>query len=278
MQTIRKIVPLILVAAFPLAVLAGNGSAGEKCERTWRGTVTAVNTRENSITVKHAWLTRTFRLGKHCAITTVDKKQAALSDLLRGERVRIRYQNAEGVRVADRIHERALRYDGTVQAVDGKAGTVTMEELALYRPFHAPEKFRIASDCKVKLWDGREGTVAEVQPGDQISVIYNLPGGSPMAYRIRDKSATFAGAVEAIDLPARTIEAKELFGEKKFELGDDCQIILRGEKAGHMKDLVLGQQYQFTYEDVNGVNVLNRIAPAQEGKPAETASTKAGGS
>ena len=79
--------------------------------------------------------------------------------------------------------------------------------------------------------------------------------------------------IEAIDLPERTVKAKEILGEKKFDVGDDCQVILGNGKTGHLKDLVLGHRYQFTYEDVNGVNVLSRIVPAQEAKPPETAST-----
>jgi hypothetical protein len=273
MKTITRFGFVALMIAAPLGVEAAQ-PAGRCCERTWSGTVTLINTQDNTVTVKRAWLAKKFNLGEHCAIVAIDKKEAALSDLSPGERVTIRYQHAEGVRVADRIAERALRYGGTVYAVDQKAGTLTMEEAPLYRPFHAPERFRIASNCRVILWDGREGTLAELQPGEQISVTYELPGGSPVAYRIRDESSTFVGTIEAIDLPDRTLKAKELLGEKKFTLGDDCRIFLADERAGHLKDLVLGRKYKFTYEEVNGVNVLNRIAPAQEGKHAETASTK----
>ncbi len=274
MNSITRYGALALMIALPLGVRAGQQPGGTTNEKTWFGTVGAVNTQDNTLTVKRGWFTKTFSIGEHCAVAAIDKKEAALSDLSPGERVLVRYQNAEGVLVADRIVERALRYEGTVQAMDQKAATVTMEQAPLYRPFHAPAMFRIASDCGVRLWDGREGTVAEVRPGDRILVIYQLPGGSPVAYRIRDKSATFVGTVEAIDLSDRTVKARELLGEKKFELGNNCQIVRPDEKAGHLKDLMLGQKYQFTYEAVNGVNVLDRIAPMQDGKSAETASNQ----
>ena len=274
MNSITRCGFLALMIALPLSVRAGQQPGRTANEKTWYGTVTAVNTRDHTLTVKRVWFTRTFNIGEHCAIAAIDKKEAALSDFSPGEKVRVHYQNAEGVLVADRITERALRYEGTVQAVDQEARTVTMEQAPLYRPFHAPAMFRIGSDCRVRLWNGREGTVAEVRPGDRILVIYELPGGSPVAYRIRDKSSTFVGTVEAIDLSDQTVKAKELLREKKFELGNDCQIVRPDQKAGHLKDLVLGQKYQFNYEDVNGVDVLNRIAPVQEGQPAETASTK----
>ena len=82
------------------------------------------------------------------------------------------------------------------------------------------------------------------------------------------------GTIDAIDLSARTVEAKDMSGEKKFELADQCQILVPGQKRGHLKEVALGQKYEFTYEDVNGINVLDRIAPARPAMSAETASTR----
>lgn len=273
MNAITKCGFVALMIAVPVVGKAST-SAGKYCERTWNGTVGLVNPQNNTVTVNHLGLTRQFTLGQHCGIVMLDKKQAALSDLSPGERVMVRYCEAEGVRVADQITERALRYNGTIHAVDQKTGTLTMEEVPLYRPFHAPERFRIASDCQVSRWDGHEGTPAELQTGDRISIIYELPGGSPVAYRIRDMSSSFVGAIEAVNLTDRTVKAKALHDEKTFDLGSSCQIVLPGEKAGKLKDLALGQKCKFTYENVDGVNVLDRIAPAQEGKTTETASTQ----
>ncbi len=274
MNTIRTLGILVLTVALPQGLEAAQQPAGTNHEKCWRGTVSAIDTRDNTIAVKRAWLTKKFNVGEHCAITAIGKKEAALTDLRPGERVRIRYQNAEGVLVADRIAERALHYRGTVSAIDQQNGTVTMEQAPLYRPFRAPERFHTAKDCEVTLWNGHAGTLAELHPGDRISVTYERPDGSPTAYRIEEKSRTLVGAVDAIDLSARTVKARQTLGETKFNLGDDCRIVVNGEKAGQLKDLALGRSYQFTYEQVNGVNVLERIAPAQAGKPAETASAR----
>lgn len=149
-----------------------------------------------------------------------------------------------------------------------------MEQTSLEKPFRSPMTFHIANDCKVMLPNGHDGTLTDVQPGDRISVIYELPDGAAVAFRIRDRSSTFTGTVDAIDLSASTLKTKEMFGQKGFDLTDHCQILLDNGKPGHLKDLTLGQRYKFTFEDVNGVNVLDRIAPVQEAEAPETASTR----
>ena len=175
--------------------------------------------------------------------------------------------------VADRIAEQPLHYAGTVHNINQQTGMVTMQEAPLAKPFRAPRTFRIANDCKVILWNGHDGTLADVQPGDRISITYELPGGSLVAYRIKDRDLAEVGKVETIDLSARTVKAKESSGEKDFALAEHCRIIIPGEKTGELKNLVAGQEYKFTYEKVNGVNVVDRIAPVQKANTAQTAST-----
>jgi len=274
MKRITDIGILVLLAALPISVRADQQAACTRADKTWNGTLSEVNTQDNTVKAKHWGITETFHLGDKCAIAAVDKKEAPLSDLRPGERVKISYLELEGVRVADRIIERALYYGGRVHSVDPNAGTVTMAEAPLYKPFRSPETFRIAKDCKVTLAAGGTGTLADVRPGDRITVIYELPGGAPIAYRIRDESSTFVGALDAINLPARTLQAKQMTGEKTFQLADKCRFIASNQQVEPLKDLALGQHYRFTYRDVNGVNVLDQIVPAQEAKPAETASAK----
>ncbi len=260
------------MATLPAGAKSDPAAAGTTRDRAWSGTITCVSSQDNTLKAKSGFFTRTFELGEHCPISTVDKKEAALSDLRSGDRVTIRYQDVEGVLVARRIAERPLHYAGTVHAIDPKGGLVTMEEAPLYQPFRAPRTFHVASNCKIVLWNGHEGTLADVQPGDRIVVTYDRPNGSSVAYRIRDRDLATVGTVEAIDLPARTVKAKEESGEKSFAVGDHCRIMVNGNKRAQLKDLVAGQTYRFTYEEVNGINVLDRVAPASVAKSAATAS------
>ena len=257
-----------------VSLLAKQQSTERNSGKTWAGTVTAVSAQNKTLTGKHWLFSRTFNLGEKCDISTVDSEKASLTDLHPGEQVRVHYQNAEGILVADRIAEWPLHYTGTVHAIDQKARTVTMEEVPLYMLFHGPDRFCTAGNCKVILTNGEHGTLADLRPGDRVTLIYELPGGSRFAYRIRQMSSTFVGMLDAIDLPARTVKAKKMAAEKTFNLTDKCQIVDVNQQREDLKDLVLGQQYRFTYQDVNGVNVLDQIAPAQEAKPADTASTR----
>src|SRR5262249_16641210 len=109
---------------------------------------------------------------------------------------------------------------------------------------------------------------------DQVTIIYQRPGSSPVVYQILEKTTTFVGKLEAIDLPARTVKAKELTGQRKFTLAEGCQILVPGKDDAQLKDLDLAEKYKFTYEAVNGVNVAVRIAPATEAAPGQTASSR----
>lgn len=274
MNNIKNIGYTVLIAALPLSAKGDQGRSEPKHEQVWIGTITVVDTKAKTLTGEHWRFAKSFDLGQKCAISTVDNKEAALGDLRPGEKVNIRYQQAEGVLVADRITEQALRYDGRVQSVDQKAGTITMEERPLYQPFHAAKRFQIAGDCKVLRWNGQEGRLRDLQPGDRVSVVYEIPNGSPVAYRIRKRTAAFEGVVETIDLSARKLKTRQGSGEQKFAVGDHCQVMLSGERTGHLKDLMPGSEYRFSYEKVNGINVLDRVSELPAAKTAKTASLR----
>jgi len=259
---------------FPVVASADQEMAVKKNESTWTGTVAAVNPQNSTITGKWWWFTKTFNLGDNCAISVPDKNEGALSDLRPGEKVKIRYQDVEGVLVADRITERPLHCRGTVRDVDRNAKTVMIEGNTAYKRFLTHNTFGIAGDCRVILPDGRNGGLDDLRPGSMLAIFYELPDNSPVAYRIKVKSSTFVGTVDAIDLSQRTVKPREMLGEKKFNLADGCRIVVNGNQNAQLKDLELGRKYQFTYEDVNGVDVVNRIAPIQGTKPVETASTR----
>jgi hypothetical protein len=268
MRKIRLLGYLTLVGLMPLCAGASGPMCGAKSKTAWTGKLTAVNAEHHTITAKSWWHTRTFNVGEKCAISTMDKKSAALSDLRPGERVKVRYQTTGGVSIAEQISVEPLHVAGTVEAVNQTARTVTMEE-----PFH-DRTLHLSQDCKIVLWNGKDGTLADLTPGNRVMVSYELPGGSPVAYRIHERTQTYVGKLDAIDLKARTVAASELWGNKQFNLADNCRIMAAGKANAHLSDLQLGHDYRFTYENVDGVNVVDRIAPSSGTKPATTASIK----
>jgi hypothetical protein len=113
--------------------------------------------------------------------------------------------------------------------------------------------FRLAVDCQVIRWDDKEARIEDVRPGDKISVSYELPDDSVVAYRIRDESERFVGTIGAIDLPDGTVKArKEPFGEKEFRLARGCRILVNGKERKGLNHLDPGRQYVFVYRTLTG--------------------------
>lgn len=272
MKTMKHIGFWVLAVGLPLSLCAGQQCTGNCNEHSWTGTLKGFNAQQGTVTAEHWGLSRSFRLGKDCSVRTLDKKASRLDELMPGEKLRIRYQKSDGVMVANQITEKALRTDGTVKSIDPKARMLVLEQPALYRPFRSAPSYRLAQNCKVQLYNGHSGTMGDVKPGDHIALTYEVPRGSSVVYRLNDQSASVVGTLDTLNLPQKTLKAKGSLGQTKFAVGDPCEIILPGDKKGHLNDLQPGQQYRFTYQVVNGVNILARVAPAQMAPPAETAS------
>ncbi len=253
------IMPAALAACLfgSACVYADESSAARAQEHNYTGTINAVDTKEKALTVKGYFFHKTFNLAENCKFTT-EGKDAALSDFRPGQRVTVNYQDASGVLVADRIAQVDLRYTGPVAELDANRGRLTVGDRIGHK------SFELAPDCKVVLKGDKTGAWTDVGIGHKVTVVYELPNDAPLARRIEQKSSTFVGTLEAIDAPRRLVKAKHLLGDKKFILGDDCKIMISGKPDAQLADLAIGQQFRFDYEEVGGVNVVTRIAPAQE--------------
>ena len=251
--------------AEPVATVANQETKNEK---TYTGTVVSVDPKERVLVVK-GWLRKkNFNLGEDCAFTLVDKNATGAADVRAGQRVTVGYQNADGVLIANRVEQQPLRYEGTVKAIDPQAHTLTLHLRAVNK------EFRIADDCQVLLRNNRAGTFADVQPGHHVTVLYEIPNEEPTVRQIAQTSATFEGALTAIDLTERTLKAKAAFGSKKFNVANDCAIVLAGKPDAQLKDLKPNDRLTFSFDEVNGVNVVNRIATAGSSNEATTAQAR----
>jgi hypothetical protein len=264
MKNITRLSLWLAVSSLPFGALAGSAAAAQEHECIWKGTVTAVNPQNRTVTAKGWLTTKTFNLGANCGIAVVDKPEAAATDLRPGDKVRIQYQASEGVLVADRIDEEAPLITGTVESVDPKAGALTLAAAPLHRLRLEHRVFHTAGDCKIVLWNGKSGTLADVRPGDRVTVVYDVPDSMPTAYRINDGSLIFTGKLEAADLSERTVRVSE----KTFSLADGCRIVTRGQDNAPMAALRLGHDYTFTFHELNGVNVADRVTFSPDDKTA----------
>jgi len=228
--------------------------AAARPDKTYTGTVISVDPNERMLHVRGLMTDKDFNLGSSCAFALWDKPDGAAGDLRTGEKVTIRYQDAHGVLVADRIEQQMSRDEGTVKTIDPVAHTMTLHMSG------ADKTLVLADDCKVTLHDDKSGQPGDIQTGNHVTVIYETLDHQSIARRIAQTSATFSGTLTAIDVQKKTLKAKAAFKTRTFNVGDNCTIVLDGKMGGQLTDLKPDEKLVFSYDEINGVDVVNRIA------------------
>ena len=260
-----------VLSAMAVTAAADQTAASPVKEKEFTGKVDCVNIEEHTVTVSSLLRRRTFDLGMNCAITRWDNTAGALNDLRPGQRVTVGYQDTHGVFAADRVAQMAMRCRGVVKSMD------TAQRQLVMRHWDRDKKFMLSDDCRVLLHNQENGVLASIKPGDHISVVYERPSGPDVVRQIAQTSFSFTGSVVAVDLPQRMVSVEGTFGAKRFSLAKDCSIVMDRTLDAPMMDLHPGQRLTINYEEVNGVNVASRIAPAEgarEGTARETATTE----
>jgi hypothetical protein len=231
-----------------------SATAGAK---TASGTVATVSAADKVLSVRGMVFSKTFVLGANCALTVADHKAASLADFRPGEKVEVRYRNIDGVLIASSIAEVRLTFAGTVSAFDPAQHTLTLQHDRTVRAF------KVADNCGVILNGDVRGGLGDIKLGSRVTVFYETPDGQWTARRIEQPSLQFTGSLDTINARDRIISAsKKLIGAREFHLAADCAIVMNGTIHGRMQDLRPGQEYELSYTTANGVNIVNRIAPA----------------
>lgn len=247
-------------------VLADTTGATPK-EKTLKGLALRIDPVGKTVLVKGFWGTKRLNVAEDCRVLSPEKSEAGLADLRTGQALAIHYQSVQGVLVAHQIAQQNLTFAGVVGAIDPANHTLTLRRHAL------DKTFQIGDGCKVVLRDDRAGTLADVLTGHRVKVIYEIPNGTATARQIAQKSAAFSGALTAVDLNDRTLKAKNMLSAKTFNVADGCTIVIAGKPDARLSDLKLGEKLVFNYEEVKGVNIVNRIGTAEAGQePPTTAS------
>lgn len=245
----------------------GDQATAAKSDKTYTGTVTAVDPQNHVLTVKGTLFSKKFNLGEACEYSMLGKTADSADGLRAGQKVMVSYLDTDGVLIANRIEQRPRQYTGTVRAVDQEKRTLTLRAGGLNR------EFNIGEDCDVRLRNDQTGSLHDLKPGHRVTVTYELPipNNTRVARQIARTSATFEGELTAIDLTERTIKARAAFNSKKFNLARDCAVILKDRDDAQLADLKPGDRLVLSYEEVNGVNIVNRIAIAEPPPVAVTA-------
>lgn len=253
------------VAAAAGTVGSDQTAASPAKEKEFKGKVDYVDDREHTLTVRGILEHRTFDLGNNCAIARWDNTAGNIDDLRPGQKVIVGYRDVDGVMAADRVEQVAMRHTGIVKVMEPESRRLVL------RIWERDNTFVLAADCKVVLHDKDDAAPADIKPGDHVTVVYETPYGGDVVRQIAQTSVRFTGSVVAIDLPHRLVSADGLFGVKQFNLADNCSIVMDGRINASMTSLRPGARLTFSYDEVNGVNVANRIAPAESEHMAATA-------
>jgi Cu/Ag efflux protein CusF len=238
-------------------VPAGQTAASPAKEKEFKGKVEYVNNDEHIIRVDGFLNRRTFYLGNNSVITRWDNSMGYIDDLRPGEKVTVGYQNVDGVTATDRVEEQANRCTGVVKIVDPETRHLVL------RTWEHDKPFVLSEDCKVVLHNKSNGPLASIKPGDHVTVMYETPSGQDLVRQIAQTGVNFTGSLVVIDLPHRMIATEGGLGIKQFNLADDCSIVMNGGLNAPLISLRPGQRLTINYDEVNGVNVANRIAPAE---------------
>ncbi len=159
-----------ILSVVTLTAAAHQAAASPVKEKEFEGKVVYVNAEEHTLTVRDWLWHRRFDLGGNCAIMRWDNTAGAINDLRPGERVTVGYQNAHGVLAADRVTQEAMRFHGIVKSNDPERRQLVM------RSWDHDKTFTLAPECKVILHDQARGEVAEIKPGDHITLVYENVG------------------------------------------------------------------------------------------------------
>jgi hypothetical protein len=246
-----------VLTAMAFRAPADQSQTAARPEKSYTGTVLSVDPQEHVLNARGFVLSRKFNLGAACTYTMWDGKTGTINDLRPGEKVTVGYQDASGVLVANRVEQQPMNYEGMVRAIDPTAHTLTLHLRGM------DKTFQIASDCGVVLRNEKSGTLADIQTGNHVTVTYETPGGRPTARQIAQTSINFTGTLTAIDLGEKTLKARAAFSSKKFNVADDCAIVINGRTDGQLGDLKPNDKLVFSYDEINGVNIVNRIAPVE---------------
>lgn len=242
--------------------------ASKENEDVYKGTITAIDRLDKTVSVKGFLFSKTFNTAEPCKVSLEDQPVASLSDLHPGQKVDVHYQDVQGVLVAGQIVQHDQMLTGYIAAIDPGKRTFVVKGSGGKQDFTAPE------NCSVVLKDDKVGTLENLKVGHHVNVAYEPADGAWTAHKIEQKAEKFVGTIQAIDGETRTVKAKSFLAQKKFNLADSCRIVVPDKPDARLRDLRIGDRVEFSYEEADGVLVANRVgrdAHASETEGTETA-------
>ncbi|HEV2693930.1 MAG TPA: hypothetical protein VG347_13635 [Verrucomicrobiae bacterium] len=229
-------------------------------DKTYTGTVSSIDPQTHVLGVQ-GWttLSKKFIFNDSCTFAQLDKNKASAKDLRIGERVSVSFEEVNGAVVANRVQQEAMRFEGTVKDINLKTNLMVLHQTALDKELLLPV------DCKIVLYDGKPGALADIESGDHVMAIFETPNATPIARQILKVSIPFKATLSAVDAEKQTVTARTSSATKTFAVAANCVYAVNGLTDAKIKDLNvrLGDHFVFSYETINGVETVSRIASAE---------------
>ncbi len=222
-------------------------------EQKASGTLLSVNEKDRTVAIEGIFFQKSYNLADNCRIIIPDKTETKISDLRPGHRVEINYRSIDGVLVVNRLRQDNLVMIGSVETIQLDKRTLALSVGTRVRVFN------IADTCRFFARGKEQGKLEDLKPNQKINVSYEVERENLVAYKIELRSERFSGLLDAVDVTSRTVKAKYLMTTKRFNLAEDCEIIINGRKGGKLTELKLGSGVEINYENIDGVYVAQRI-------------------
>lgn len=180
---------VIVPAAIIPAKSSGQDAPPGLSEKNYSGIIEAIDPKEHVLTVKGAkFSTKEFNLGDNCVYTFLYTmlldNDAAVNNLRRGEKIMVSYRDAQGVLIADHIEQQPMQFTGIVKRIDPNQHTLVL------RQHFSDKQLDIAVNCITMRSNEQAGSLADIHPGDHVTVLYEAPNARVTAWQITKTTLT----------------------------------------------------------------------------------------
>ena len=151
-------------------------NAGRDRGKVYKGTVSAIDAVENTVTVQGTIFSKKFNTADACKVSLEDKPEAMLSDLRVGQRVEVHYQSVRGVLAAGQIIQHNLTLKGYVNAIDPG------NRMLAVKTAMSTQEFKVAENCSVILKDKRAGTLLMVAHMNETALRLTVESGDAWSW------------------------------------------------------------------------------------------------
>ncbi len=147
----------------------------------YTGEVSAVDTQNHVLTVRHGGESRTFDISDKCGVTLNAKSSGTLADIKPGSHVTVIYEKPAGHWVAQWIEQPSQQFTGTLDTVD-----LANRTLSAGKPLLGDKKFHIGDDCTVVINGKVAGAshLKDLRPGANCELSYETVDGINIVNRI----------------------------------------------------------------------------------------------